>query len=205
MNIRQIAHALCAACMLFAATMSAQAAEESTPAGMLVYISPQDYEHSIKLWHYFYDYWYEQGPVIEPIAMQALSAEYGDVKMCQGNEIGKSLVWIKPRMYYNPQLEVFYGEVSADIFSANGKALGSYTGESRKHGFLDVYPERQVEAAYKLAMENLMVKIKADPALQEGIKQGVSANEKESPCSMVELLPPWKANDWKHYIKSPGY
>lgn len=205
MNIQQIASAICATCMLFTFVMPAQAAEESTPASMLVYISPQDYEHPIKLWHYFYNYWYEQGPVVEPIAIQALSAGYGDVKMCQGNETGKALIWIKPRMYYNPQLEVFYGEVSADIFSASGKALGSYTGESRKHEFLDVYPERQVETAYKLAMDNLMVKLKADSELQAGISEAISANEKESPCSMVTLLPPWKANDWKHYIKSPGY
>jgi len=204
MIIKWISHIFFSVCLLFAAIAPVQA-EESAPADMLVYISPQDYEHSIKLWHYFYDYWYEQGPAVEPVAMEALSAEYGDVRMCQGSETGKALVWIKPRMYYNPQLEVFYGEVTADVFSGNGKALGTYTGESHKHGFLDVYPERQVEAAYKLAMQNLMTKIKADAALQEGIKAGAADNEKASPCSMVAMLPPAKANDWKRFIKSPGY
>src|ERR1700712_3795462 len=110
--------------MLFAVGAAAQTSEPVS-SKMLVYISPQEYIHSIKLWHYYYNYWYEQGPAIEPVALEALNAKYGDVRMCEGNDVGKSLVWIKPHMYYNPQLEVFYGEVTADIFSGNGKVLGT--------------------------------------------------------------------------------
>ncbi len=203
MKLRQVIHAVFLACALQGVVTVAHA-EDASPARMLVYISPQDYEHSIKLWHYYYNYWFEQGTAVEPVAMEMLSAEYGDVKMCEGNNLGKALVWIKPRMYYNPQLEVFYGEVTANFFSGNGKVLGTYTGDSRKHGFLDVYPERQVEAAYRLAMQNLMLKIKADQALQTKINQSMAGNEASS-CALVALLPPAKANDVKHYFQSPGY
>jgi hypothetical protein len=209
LNFKQFAGAILAACMIFnAATATAAEADTSDQSRILVYISPQDYEHSIKLWHYYDDYWYEQGPVIEPVAMEALSAEYGNVQMCRGNYTGNVLVWIKPRMYYNPQLQVFYGEVTADVFTGQGEAIGSYKGEARKLGFLDVYPEQQVEAAYKMAMQNLMVKLKANSAFQAVVSDtptsnAKSSNAKETACSMVTLLPPAKANDWGHYLDSP--
>jgi hypothetical protein len=203
MKFHQVIRAAFLFCAFFGMTVTVRA-EDAGPAKMLVYISPQEYNNSIKLWHYYYNYWYKQGPAIEPVALQALNTEYGDVKLCQGNDLGKSLIWIRPRMYYNPQLEVFYGEVSALIFSGNGKVLGTYKGDSRKHGFLDVYPERQVEAAYKLATEDLILKIKKDPALQAKINASISSNESSS-CALVSLLPAAPANDWKHYIESPGY
>lgn len=208
LNLKRFAGAVLSACMLLTllSGMTAATAAEAQEAGqpkMLVYISPQDYQHSIKLWHYYDDYWYEQGPVIEPVAMEALSAEYGNVQMCRGNYTGNVLLWIKPRMYYNPQLQVFYGEVTADVFSGQGEAMGSYKGEARKYGFLDVYPEQQVEAAYKMAMQNLMVKLKANSALQATISGMPASDTKEAACSMVTLLPPAKANDWGHYVDSP--
>src|SRR5664279_2010309 len=203
MKLRQFIHAVFLTCALFGTATTAQA-KDADPAKMLVYISPQEYNYSIKLWHYYYSYWFEQGPVVESVAMQILGAEYGDVKMCQGNDLGKALVWIKPRMYYKPQLEVFYGEITDDIFSGNGKVLGTYTGDSRKQGFLDVYPERQIEAAYKLAMQNLMLKIKADQALWTKINESMASNEASS-CALVALLPPASVNNVKHYFESPGY
>jgi len=200
MKLRQIIHAVFLVCTLLGIAVTAQA-KDADPSKMLVYISPQEYTYSIKLWHYYYSYWFEQGPAIESAAMQILSAEYGDVKMCEGNNTGNTLVWIKPRMYYNPQLETFYGEVTADVFSGSGKALGTYVGESRKRGFLDVYPVLQIESAYKVAMQNLLVKIKADQGLQAAINESTSAGETKYPCAMVAVLPPAKANDWNHYFK----
>ncbi len=186
---------------IFLGVASTVQAKDADSAKMLVYISPQEYTHSIKLWHYYYSYWFEQGPAVESVALELLSAEYGDVKMCEGNSTGNTLVWIKPRMYYNPQLGIFYGEVTASIYSGSGKPLGSYVGESRRRGFLDVYPALQVEAAYKVAMENLLIKIKADQALQTAINESVPADETKSPCTIVALLPQPKANDWGHYIR----
>jgi hypothetical protein len=199
----QITYAIFLICTLLGVATAARA-EEAEPAKMLVYISPQDYEHPIKLWHYYYSYWFDQGPAVQPVAIEMLRAEYGDVKMCEGNTLGRALVWIKPRMYYNPQLEVFYGEVTANFFSGNGKVLGTYTGDSRHRGFLNVYPERQIEAAYKEAMQNLMTKIKANPELRAKIDASVTGKEASS-CALVALLPPAKTNDVKHYFQPPGY
>ena len=200
MKPRQIVQIFCLVCALLGAAAAAHA-EETAPAKMLVYISPQEYTHSIKLWHYFDDYWFRQGPAVEPVALEVLGAEYGDVKMCEANNAGNTLVWIKPRMYYNPQMGTYYGEITADVFTGSGKAIGTYVGESRKLGFLDVYPERQVETTYRLAMQNLLVKMKADQAIQTAITDGISVGETKSPCAMVAVLPPAKPNDLNYFFK----
>ena len=203
MKLHQIVRIACLTCALLGAATAAHA-EETAPAKMLVFISPQEYTHSIKLWHYYYSYWFEQGPAVEFIAMEILGAEYGDVKMCEGDSTGNALVWIKPRMYYNPQMGVYYGEVTADLFTGSGKAIGTYVGESRKLGFLDVYPEQQIAATYKLAMQNLLVKMKADQAIQTAITDGIPAGATKSPCAMVAVLPPAKPNDLNYFFKRLG-
>ncbi len=204
MKLCQIIHALFLTCTLLGVTVTVRAADAGS-GKMLVYISPQDYTNSTKLWHFFYDYWFKQGPVIEPIALEALGAEFGKVKMCQADSMGNMLVWIKPRMYYNPQMGVFYGEVTADVFTGGGRALGAYVGESRKLGFLDVYPNLQIEALYKIAMQNSLEKMKADQGLQAAITENMAAGETKSPCGLVAVMPPAKANDLNYFFKRINY
>ncbi len=191
MNIFQIMRAACVALSLLPAASLVQA-ENADPANMVIYISPQEYKHSIKLWQFYYDYWFSQGPAVEPVATHILGAEFGTVGMCEGNTAGKTLVWIKPSMFYNPHMLTFYGKITADVFSGSGKPLGVYVGESQKMGFLDVFPARQVDATYKIAMQNVADKMKADQLLQAAISKGVPANETSTPCAMVSLLPAYK-------------
>lgn len=188
MNIHQITKATLLTCAVLGAAVTAQA-KEADPAKMVVYISPQEYTHSIKLWHFYYDYWYSQGPAVESVATQMLGAQFGDVAMCEGNNAGNTLVWIKPSMFYNPHMLIFYGKITANVYTGSGKAIGNYVGESQRHGFLDVLPARQVNAAYKLAMQNVVDKMKADQALQAAISSGVPVNETKTPCAMVTVLP----------------
>ena len=191
MNIHQITRAACVALSLLP-TASLVQAENADPANMVIYISPQEYKYSVKLWHFYYDYWFNQGPAVEPVATQILGSEFGNVGMCEGNTAGKTLVWIKPSMFYNPHMQTFYGKITANVFTGSGKPLGVYVGESQKMGFLDVFPASQIDATYKLAMQNVAEKMKADQALQAAISKGVPANETSTPCAMVSLLPAFK-------------
>jgi len=173
----------------------------AAPANMLIYISPQEYTHSVKLWQYFDDYWFQQGPTIEPIARSMLAQEYGEVAMCQANSEGKSLVWIKPRMYYNPQMKTFYGEITASTFTSNGEAVASYIGESKKHGFLDVYPQKQIESVYQMAMENLLEKMRADQQLKSIATDGTTNDNAGATCATVAALPPVSPIDMNYFFK----
>jgi hypothetical protein len=185
-----------------AAIMAASSSiAHAAPANMLIYISPQEYTHSVKLWQYFDDYWFQQGPTIEPIARSMLAQEYGEVAMCQANSEGKSLVWIKPRMYYNPQMKTFYGEITASTFTSNGEAVASYIGESKKHGFLDVYPQKQIESTYQMAMENLLEKMRADQQLKSIATDGTTNNNAGAACATVAALPPVSPIDINYFFK----
>ncbi|HEY0268417.1 MAG TPA: hypothetical protein VGC12_04190 [Methyloradius sp.] len=177
--------------MLGTLTSTAIAAVEQavTPANMVVYIAPAQYEHPIKLWHFYYSYWFEQGPLAEAAAEDVLSSEYGHVAMCTSNEAGNTLVWLKPSMFYNPHMSTYYGTVTATVFSGSGKPLGTFVGESQKNGFLDVATSDQIKATYKLALQDLTTKMNANPAFQQLVKQGIPDTETRSPCTMVTMLP----------------
>ncbi|HSH72408.1 MAG TPA: hypothetical protein VK974_05055 [Methylophilaceae bacterium] len=180
--------------MIMLATLSAgsfaHAAEDAPSANMLVYIHPQEYNNSIKLWQYYKDYWYMQGPLVEAEAKQTLGAEFGDIGMCDENQTaGKALVWLRPRMFYNPQVQTYYGSITAVAYNANGKPIATYKGEAEKMGYLDVYPEKQIMTVYKQAMQAVASKMKADANLQAVLSDTKVSNEAKTPCSMVTLLP----------------
>lgn len=193
MNMKHFSFAL----MLAAAPVVAQAA----PANMLIYISPQEYTHSVKLWQYYYDYWFEQGPAVEPLAKAMLAEEFGEVSMCTAGSDGKSLVWIKPRMYYNPQMKTFYGEITANTFTSNGEPLAEYVGESKKHGFLDILPQQQIEGVYKTAMHNLVAKMREDQKLKSIAADGINNINAATACATVAALPPAKPIDMNYFFK----
>jgi hypothetical protein len=163
------------------------------PADMLIYINPQEYQHPIKLWHVYKDYWFEQGPVVETVAKEVMGSEFGKVGMCESNLVGNTLVKLQPKMFYNPHMKIFYGTIIASAYTGSGKPIGTYIGESQKTGYLDVVPAYQVEQSYKLAMQQVVTKMKADPAFGDAIKNGVPANETATPCSMVSVLPSIKS------------
>ena len=69
------------ASVLLLASLSASvlAAESNTKA--LLYISPNDYNYSVHLLAPYYEYWFEQGPLVEPIALKALQEKHGEMAL----------------------------------------------------------------------------------------------------------------------------
>ncbi|CAG0992581.1 hypothetical protein MTYP_02363 [Methylophilaceae bacterium] len=175
---------------------------QAAPANMLVYIHPQEYTHSVKLWQYFDDYWFKQGPTVEPLATAMLAEEFGDVAMCRAGSEGKSLVWLKPRMYYNPQMKTYYGEITASAYTSEGVPVATYVGESQKQGFLDVYPQQQIETVYKMAMQNLLGKMRKDQRLKSVAAEGTPNSNAAATCAMVTALPPPAPIDLNYFFKS---
>ena len=169
-------------------------AQEPEPADVVVYINPLEYKHPVKLWHFYYDYWYTQGPAVEAAAIDVLNHAYGKASICDGNNIGKTLVRIVPNMFYNPHMTTFYGKISAEVFTGSGKPLGGYVSEVQKSGFLDVAPAAQIGELYRTAMQNVVDRMKTDPAVQEAIKNGVPQSETSTPCSMMSVLPSRRVN-----------
>ncbi len=166
--------------------LSPFAMAEST-SGTLLYIQPFEYTNPIRLWHYSLNYWFEQGPIVEKLALEKFSQKFGEVSMCESNQTGKMLVWLQPKMFYNPQVQQFYGKIVANVYSGMGKQVANYIGEAHAPGYLDIYPEQAIEKSYTLALDDLIAKMQADPRLSD-MPQNGTANE-STPCSMVTLLP----------------
>jgi hypothetical protein len=194
MKISRTACAAMGACTLLgvAGTGQAMEAAPAQPAGteMLVYISPDKYKHSNRLSHYnFREYWYEEGPMVEPYVDQVLATELGSVGLCKGAETANTLVWLKPNMTYNSTLQRFNGKVTAEVYTGDGQTLGTYVGVSRRDSFLDIVPAYQLDAAYKAAMQDLAAKMKADQRLQAAMKRGAADGGNSTSCAMLPLLP----------------
>ncbi len=191
MKIRNIFAALLATSMLASPVLYAE--ETATSAKMLMYIHPQEYNSSVKLWQYYRDYWFTQGPIVEDAALRVMGKEFGDAAMCDSNQIASNvLVWLRPKIFYNPQMQMYHGKITAVAYTASGKPIATYVGEASKRGFLDVQAEKQIKEVYDNTMLAVADKMKADSNLLAAMNTPAVANETKTPCSMVTLLPPSK-------------
>ncbi|MCB5187019.1 hypothetical protein LG200_03240 [Methylobacillus caricis] len=166
-----------------------EVASHDAPSKLVIYISPYEYTNQIKLWHFMKDYWFAQGPLVEPVLTKTLGEKFGEAVMCEAGVTGNVLLWVQPKMFYNPHMRNFYGTIKATVYTGSGRAIASYVGESRYSGDLDILPANSVQAAYDLAIQRVADKMKADPGIQKLIDQGISSKESYTPCAMVSLLP----------------
>jgi hypothetical protein len=150
-------------------------------ANTLLYISPNDYNYSVHLLHPYYDYWFAQGPLVEPIALEVLKEKDGMLAMCTSNETADNIIRIKPSLFYNPLLRVYHSRVVATVYSGAGNVLGTYTGEAQQQGFTSVDNGIQfhLNKAYALAMQDLMTKLQISQLPES------SKTEAKLPCGLI--------------------
>lgn len=154
-------------------------------ANTLLYISQNDYNHSVYLSHAYYGYWFAQGPLVEPIAFQALKAIDSGVALCKANETNDTIIRIKPSIFYNPQMGVYHGRLVATVYSGGGNVLNTYTGEAQQIGFIggDNVTYYYLNKVYTLAMQNLMTKLQINPTLES------AKAENKLPCGLIGAQP----------------
>ncbi|WP_137718756.1 hypothetical protein [Methylobacillus flagellatus] len=167
---------------------SAQAADSND---MLVYISPKEFTHSYRLSEYYNrDFWYSQATYVEPLAKEKFGKEFGSVGMCRGLETGKTLVWLKPSMFYNPLMRVFYSRVTANVYASDGQPLATFVSRAEQPGFLGYAPQHNIDTAYSEAMEGLVKMIKADSKVQAALSTPIAADTPKAPCANIALITP---------------
>jgi hypothetical protein len=175
--------------MLSFSAWADSAAHAGTKHDVLLYIQPVEFTNPIKLWHPYSDYWFYQGPLVESIAVEKLGKVYGKVEVCDANQSGRVLVWLQPKMFYNPQVQQFYGKVTAEVYTGIGKHVGTYVGEANVHGIIGMQAESRIKQSYALAIDHAISKMKADSTLQTQIGADAVSQTETTPCSMVTLLP----------------
>jgi hypothetical protein len=168
---------------------------QSAPVGrVLIYINPQEYIYEHKIGGVgageYSVFWFKQGPLVEPIAVEALQSLFADAKMCEAGMAADTIIWIVPNVIYNPEMTNFYATFHANVYAGNGELISAYTAQAAQSGFWDVFPEEKIKLAYKSAMQEIVKKIHADDKLRTLIAQGLGADKTKIPCSMVSMLPP---------------
>jgi len=115
---------------------------------------------------------------------------FAETSMCDSGGAADLIVWIKPHMFYNPHMTVFYGKIVAEVFSGSGKPLATYKAKAQRNGFLDVQPAQQIKATYRDAMREIVRKMRADTSLMALSEHGLPESETRMPCNMVAVLHP---------------
>jgi hypothetical protein len=156
---------------------------------VLMYIEPVEYSNPIRVSSRYRDYWYHQGPVVETMALERISQAYGKTSLCDAAQSGKMLLWVKPKMFYNPKMQNFYGNATIKVYTGLGKHVGTYEGASTVRGFIDIKPQRWIKQSYELAIDDAIAKMQADVELQRVVAHVAAPNAETTPCSMVSLIP----------------
>jgi len=146
----------------------------------VVYIDPVFYQHHERLLHPYYNYWFSQGPTVESVAVDALSAQTGAVKLCEAGQLADKVITLSPTIFYNPQIRRYYSTIKAHVYAGDGTLLGEYQGNGEQAGNIsvDVGLQGHMKAAYVAAMADLMQTIK--------LPQDKQANSNvQLPCQIV--------------------
>jgi len=161
--------------------LSFQANAVEVKNNTLLYISPSYYQHSVRLLHPYYDYWFAQGPILEPIALQALQAQDASLQLCQAGQTANRIIRITPNIFYNPQMRVYHSQIEANVYSGGGSLLGSYVGKATQQGnnSVDNGLQNHLKSAYTLAMQDLMHKINLNQKASE------TDSEVKLSCSII--------------------
>jgi hypothetical protein len=155
-----------------------------------VYISPDEYSHPVLLqFPWGPGEWVYQGMTVEPIAENMLQDAFGAVAVCQGVQKGKSLIWLRPSLFFNPQVGIYYGTMMANVYDGKGKYINKYAGESKVQGSFFSGRQENITESYRVAMGDLITKLKADNALAEIIAADFANGEEYASCSQVPTLP----------------
>ncbi|HOY70765.1 MAG TPA: hypothetical protein PL131_08865 [Methylotenera sp.] len=130
-------------------------------ADTLLFISPNDYSYSVHLLHPYYNFWFAQGPLLEPVALKALQKDTPEISLCKANETANTIIRIKPNLFYNPQMGVYHSKLVATAYSGDGQLLGTYVGEAQQLGLtgVDNATKTYIQRAYQRAMQDLLTKL----------------------------------------------
>ena len=167
-------------------------AKAEGPVKLAVHIQQQDYDHPTRLWNFAESLWVEQGPFVEASAQKAF-AQLGDhgYAMCNSKvEAANLLVWLRPNLYFNPQVSTFYGKVQGYFYTADGKPLVRITGESKSVGrLLGDQTKVQIAKLFDAATQDLYQRMQSNSQVYDYLNGKVKGMVTLNPCATAEFLP----------------
>lgn len=180
-----------------AATMvSTMAVAESAliPGNIAVHIAQVHYEHPVRILHPYLDVWHMKGPLAQKAATNTLNKYFANAQWCDKAHDAALVLSLEPHMFYNPQLQVFHGEIIAKVFTQTGgigniePAILRIKKQAQQNGTLTVKPEFFMEKAYAKAMEKVVAELKKSPQFTNALNVKM-AKQVETICPALDELP----------------
>ncbi len=157
----------------------------------LIYISPHEYTHEVRLGvPPYFSGWVMKGPAVEAAARDALGPLFSKVDLCDGTSGADVLVWVKPQLTYNPGVKRYYAKVKAQFHLGSGKQVGVYKAMGEREGAIgSAYANQQVQQAFDEAMRDVVRQFTADTSAQQAIADARAANQPKAPCALIGAIP----------------
>ena len=182
------------ASLLLSLILCNAALADKLPGNIAVHIAKRHYEHPVRLLHPYLDVWHMKGPMAEKVALKALPKRFTNVTMCANSSNADVVLSLEPQMFYNAQLRVFYAEIIAKAYVANGQpvdqlvAITTVKKQAQQMGDLGIKPDYYMEKAYTKAMDKVIKQLEVDSAFLAVLNK-TPANKAETLCSALNDLP----------------
>lgn len=180
--------------LLFSLIFSTSAFADKLSGNIAVHIAKRHYEHPVRMLHPYLDVWHMKGPMIEKVALILLPKRFAKVSMCASSINADVVLSLEPQMFYNAQLRVFYAEIIAKAYVANGQpvdqlvAITTVKKQAQQNGDLGIKPDYYMEKAYSKAMDKVIKQLELDSAFLAALNK-TSPNKAETLCGELNDLP----------------
>lgn len=172
--------------LMFANLTQAQAGETRA----LVYVHPDKLERPVQLGLIpFYIHYAWPGKLALNASLSALNVPYPGVTQCDGVSTGDLIVWVTPRLKYNPLADKVYAEIEASFHLGDGRLLwkGSAWGEQRVM-MRSEYMDAALEQAMNQAMLQVATDFSSDAGAQQRLNEWLSKDVTPIQCGLVSVL-----------------
>lgn len=164
------------------------------PGNIAVHIAQVHYEHPVRILHPYLDVWHMKGPLAQKAATSTLNKYFSNAQWCDKAHDASVVLLLEPHMFYNPQMQVFHGEIIAKVFTQTGgigniePAILRIKKQAQQNGSLTVKPDFYMEKAYAKAMEKVIAELKKNQLFINALNVKMAKNV-ETICPALDELP----------------
>lgn len=182
-----------AAALLMVMSIPAALADEppgsNQNASLAIYLAPHEYNHPVMLRHSYYTYWVNRGEIVAAVAQNTFRPMFREVSTCEGNNAADVIAWVRPQLFYNPLMTVYYADLKVNFYRADGKPIGTLKSKAQRNGFLDSFYYQHSYDVFADAFSKITDQFSQNAALQDAIRQSMTEKVAHAPCAIVGLVP----------------
>ncbi len=182
-----------AAVLLMLVSIPAALADETSGnshnATLAIYLAPHEYNQPVVLRHAYYTYWVNRGEIVAAVAQNTFRPMFREVSTCEGGNTADVIAWVRPQLFYNPLMEIYYADLKVNFYRADGKPIGTLKSKAQRNGFLDSFYYQRSYDVFADAFSKITDQLSQNTALQDAIRLSMAEKVAHAPCAIVGLVP----------------